>query len=87
MPFTDADRPAVQKRIKEILADYGNDQQVDSVHDRTNIQEHFDLDSLDRTDIVMAIEEEFQLEIPFDDAERLQTFEQITDYVIVHGAS
>lgn len=39
-------------------------------------------DSLDRVEIVMALEEHFSLEIPDDDAERLTTVKQVIDYVL-----
>jgi len=38
-------------------------------------------DSLDIVELVMAMEEEFDIEIPDDDAERIQTIEDVISYV------
>jgi acyl carrier protein len=38
-------------------------------------------DSLDIVELVMAMEEEFDIEIPDDDAEKIQTIEDVVTYV------
>ena len=38
-------------------------------------------DSLDIVEFVMAIEEEFDIEIPDDDAEKIQTIQDVVSYV------
>ena len=38
-------------------------------------------DSLDIVELVMAMEEEFDIEIPDDDAEKIQTIEDVISYV------
>ncbi len=38
-------------------------------------------DSLDIVELVMAIEEEFDIEIPDDDAEKIQTIQDVISYV------
>jgi acyl carrier protein len=38
-------------------------------------------DSLDSVELVMAMEEEFDIEIPDDDAEKIQTIEDVITYV------
>lgn len=38
-------------------------------------------DSLDIVELVMSLEEEFDIEIPDDDAEKIQTIEDAIDYV------
>ena len=38
-------------------------------------------DSLDIVELVMAMEEEFDIEIPDDDAEKIQTIEDVITYV------
>lgn len=47
----------------------------------TNIHEDLDADSLDAVEIIMTIEDEFDVEIPDDIAEKLQTIAQIVDYL------
>ena len=41
-------------------------------------------DSLDTVELVMALEEEFETEIPDDDAEKITTVQQAIDYVGTH---
>ena len=42
-------------------------------------------DSLDTVELVMALEEEFNAEIPDEDAEKIQTVGQAVEYIRVHG--
>ena len=41
-------------------------------------------DSLDTVELVMALEEEFDIEIPDEDAEKIQTVGQAIDYIKSH---
>lgn len=41
-------------------------------------------DSLDMVELVMALEEAFELEIPDEDAEKIQTVQQAIDYIQGH---
>jgi acyl carrier protein len=41
-------------------------------------------DSLDTVELVMALEEEFETEIPDEDAEKITTVQQAIDYVTAH---
>lgn len=41
-------------------------------------------DSLDTVELVMALEEEFETEIPDEDAEKITTVQQAIDYVNQH---
>ena len=41
-------------------------------------------DSLDTVELVMALEEEFECEIPDEDAETITTVQQAIDYVLAH---
>ena len=42
-------------------------------------------DSLDTVELVMALEEEFECEIPDEEAEKITTIQQAIDYVIEHS--
>jgi acyl carrier protein len=44
-------------------------------------------DSLDTVELVMALEEEFETEIPDEDAESITTVKQAIDYINEHQAS
>jgi acyl carrier protein len=43
-------------------------------------------DSLDTVELVMALEEEFETEIPDEDAEKITTVQQAIDYINSHKA-
>jgi len=43
-------------------------------------------DSLDTVELVMALEEEFECEIPDEEAEKITTIQQAIDYVNTHAS-
>jgi len=43
------------------------------------------LDSLDAVELVMALEEEFGIEIPDEDAEKITRVKEATDYIEKHA--
>ena len=47
----------------------------------SNLMKDLEADSLDAVEIIMAIEEEFDIEIPDEDAERFRTVRDIVSYV------
>merc|ERR1712113_520057 len=53
---------------------------------KVNVSSHFTndlgLDSLDTVELVLSLEDEFCIEIPEDDADKLQTCEQAIDYIL-----
>ncbi len=42
-------------------------------------------DSLDTVELIMAFEEEFNIEIPDSDAEKIRTVQDALDYMNLHG--
>lgn len=53
----------------------------------TNLIKDLEADSLDAVEIIMAIEEEFDIEIPDEDAEKFQLIGDLVDYVDKHKAN
>ena len=53
----------------------------ESLVPEANLLDDLGADSLDVVELVMAIEEEFALEIPDDDAEKIQTIQDAVSYV------
>ncbi|MBI6545966.1 MAG: acyl carrier protein [Cyanobacteria bacterium NC_groundwater_1444_Ag_S-0.65um_54_12] len=49
-----------------------------------NFQEDLGADSLDTVELVMALEEEFEVEIPDEDAEKLTTVSKVLEYIKAH---
>jgi len=66
--------------IEKIIAEnLGIDQ--DSIKDESNFVNDLGADSLNIVEVVMAIEEEFDIEIPDEDAETLLTVGQVKQYI------
>ncbi|WP_420441093.1 acyl carrier protein [Candidatus Palauibacter sp.] len=67
-------------RVREIIAqELGVEQE--KVVDDANFVDDLGADSLDTVELVMAFEEEFGIEIPDDDAERMQTVQEAIAYL------
>lgn len=67
-------------RIKEIIVEQlGVDEGVVSMD--TNLMKDLEADSLDAVEIIMAIEEEYDIEIPDEEAEKFQTVADLVNYV------
>ncbi len=75
---------SIEERVKKIVAE-----QLESGEDEITNESSFidDLgaDSLDTVELVMALEEEFDIEIPDDDAEKIATVQAAIDYVIANS--
>jgi acyl carrier protein len=67
------------RRIKEIIADRLN-RNMEELADDARIMEDLGADSLDTTEIIMALEEEFNLEID-DEANNIQTIGDAINYI------
>ena len=69
-----------EDRVKEIIA---KELEVDAkqVVPEAKFIEDLGADSLDIVELVMAMEEEFDIEIPDEDAERIQTIGDATAYL------
>ena len=67
-------------KIKEIIIDQLQVEESDVDMD-TNLMNDLSADSIDAVEIIMAIEEEFGIEIPDEDAENFQTVADLVKYV------
>ncbi|MBQ5565252.1 MAG: acyl carrier protein [Clostridia bacterium] len=73
----------VFEKIRAILAEqFGVEE--DSIKIDTNLTEDLGADSLDFADVVMAIEDEFDVEIPDEDIESIKTVGDIVEYIEAH---
>lgn len=68
-----------EKLIKIIADQLGAD--PDDVRPEARLVEDLGADSLDMVELIMAVEEEFGIEVPDEDAESLATVGQIADYL------
>jgi acyl carrier protein len=72
-----------QERLIEIIAkQLGVDE--DNVTPDSSFMEDLGADSLDTVELVMALEEEFDIEIPDSDAEKIQTVQDALSYLNEH---
>lgn len=72
------------ERIKEIIQDQLGVANLDNLTVDSSLTEDLDADSLDAVEIIMAIEEEFDVEIPDNAAEIFETIGDIMDYIESH---
>jgi acyl carrier protein len=74
------DRNEMQKKIVDIVANQlGVDKEI--VTPEANVVDDLGADSLDVVELVMALEEAFDLEIPDDEAEKIRTVKDIIEYL------
>jgi acyl carrier protein len=71
---------AVEERIKEIIVEQLGVSADEAVNEASFIDD-LGADSLDIVELVMAIEEEFGIEVPDEDAENIRTLGDITTYI------
>ena len=70
----------VFEKIREIIMEQLNVDQDDVTMD-THLMKDLEADSLDAVEIIMAIEDEFEIEIPDDDAEKFQNVSDIVRFM------
>ena len=70
----------VLEKIKAILSEQF-DVEEDQITGDTNILEDLEADSLDIVDLIMSIEDEFEVEIPDEDVEELRTVDDAVKYI------
>ena len=72
------------EKMKEMIADQLSVDE-DKITLEFNFKEDLDADSLDLFELVMALEEEYGIEIPSEELESLTTVGAIIDYLKAHG--
>ena len=77
-----SDKP-VEERVKAIIVEQLGVEEND-VAPAAKFIEDLGADSLDTVELVMAFEEEFDIEIPDEDAEKITTVKQAVEYIEKH---
>ncbi len=72
------------ERITEIVKEQLNMQDV-TITAQTSFEKDLEVDSLDLFELVMALEEEYDVEIPSEDLEKLTTIGAVMDYLKEKG--
>ena len=75
---------SIEERVKKIAVEQLGVKEEDVSNDSKFIDD-LGADSLDTVELVMALEEEFETEIPDEEAEKITTIQQAIDYIKAHG--
>jgi acyl carrier protein len=73
----------VEQRVKKNVAEQLGVNEAE-IKNESSFVDDLGADSLDTVELVMALEEEFETEIPDEDAERITTVQQAVDYINSH---
>jgi acyl carrier protein len=68
------------EKVKKIVADQLS-VESDTISPQSNFANDLGADSLDTVELVMALEEEFDIEIPDEAAEKITTVQEAVDYI------
>ena len=71
---------SIEERVKKIIVEQLG-VKVEDVKPEASFVEDLGADSLDTVELVMALEEEFDIEIPDEEAEKITTVQSAIDYV------
>ncbi len=70
----------IEQRVKKIVVEQLGANEAD-VKNASSFVDDLGADSLDKVELVMALEEEFDCDIPDEEAEKITTVQQAIDYV------
>jgi len=73
----------IEARVRKIIIEQLGVKE-EQITNEASFVEDLGADSLDTVELVMALEEEFELEIPDEDAEKITTVQQAIDYIAAH---
>jgi acyl carrier protein len=75
----------IEERVKKVVEEQLSVNQ-DQITREASFIDDLGADSLDTVELVMALEEEFGIEIPDDEAEKITKVGEAIDYIQAHGA-
>ena len=73
----------IEERVKKIVCEQLGVKE-EEVTTESSFVNDLGADSLDTVELVMALEEEFETEIPDEEAEKITTVKEAVDYVLAH---
>ncbi len=73
----------IEQRVKKIVAEQLGVNEAD-IKNESSFVDDLGADSLDTVELVMALEEEFETEIPDDQAEKITTVQRAIDYILAN---
>ena len=72
---------SVEEQVRGIIAEQLG-LKADEIKNDASFVDDLGADSLDTVELVMALEEEFETEIPDEEAEKITTVQQAIDYIL-----
>ena len=72
--------PSIEDRVKKIVCDQMGTT-ADKISGETSFINDLGADSLDTVELVMEFEDEFEISIPDEDAEKIQTVGNAVEYI------
>lgn len=73
----------IEERVKKIIAEQLGVKEEEVINAASFVDD-LGADSLDTVELVMALEEEFETEIPDEEAEKITSVQNAIDYVLAH---
>ena len=73
----------IVERVKKIVAEQLGVNEAD-IKNESSFVDDLGAESLDTVELVMALEEEFECEIPDDQAEKITTVQQAVDFILAN---
>ena len=73
----------IEQRVKKIVAEQLGVNESE-IKNESSFVDDLGADSLDTVELVMALEEEFECEIPDEEAEKITSVQQAIDYINAH---
>ncbi|MCL2644263.1 MAG: acyl carrier protein [Betaproteobacteria bacterium] len=73
----------IEQRVRKIVAEQLGVAEAE-IKNEASFVDDLGADSLDTVELVMALEEEFECEIPDEEAEKITTVQQAIDYINAH---
>lgn len=73
----------IEKQVRDIIVEQLG-VEADKVTTNAKFIDDLGADSLDTVELVMAFEEAFEIEVPDEDAEKLQSVAQVVEYIQSH---
>jgi acyl carrier protein len=71
---------SIKAKVIKLIADQAGVAE-DSISDNTSLQADLELDSLDIMDLLLVLEEEFDMQIPDEELSKIQTVSDIVNYI------
>lgn len=76
---------AVASALKAILADIAPEADLDDLEDDTDLRDELDIDSMDYLNVMVAVKQRFEVEIPEADYAKVGTFGAMVAYICAHA--